>query len=186
MKFNSPKKDIKLFLDEEGDTKRYYTSDEVRCDECLKMIDNIMFHYTYFLWRPPKQETYCFKCNDCLIKTFAFKKYLESYRGERRMVTITDLIPSSAQPFFISKTVVTNARDVTVFEPEKILSEKTNDLTVHAGRESWVGAKIGRDVTAELEKKEAPADDAEFDKIMFAQPYKEIENKEETKKIDKK
>jgi hypothetical protein len=173
-------------------TKEYIIqdNDEFFCDVCFRpIIKEGMLRVS----QNNKALKKIFMCNFCSSKiaqfidiNFISKRYnIIDYR-------IVDIIPKNAFPVLDFSIDLKNSynSDGTLkntFEPNTIKSDITIDNTKLAGRESWEGCNIGRDVTQEIEKKDNSqlCTDDVINNILKAVPYKEdqqIEHKE-TKRI---
>jgi hypothetical protein len=179
-----------VYFNEKNQEYLIEDNDNFFCDICYRpIIDRGMLRVS----QNNKSIKKIFLCNFCATKiekfidiNFISKRYnIIDYR-------VVDIIPKNVFPVLDFSIDLKNSynSDGTLkntFEPNSIESDITIDNTKLAGRESWEGCSIGRDITLEIEKKDNPllCTDDDINSIFKAVPYKEdqqIENKE-TKRL---
>jgi hypothetical protein len=182
----------------ESDDIVWYYDELVKCAVCFKEIDYYASAIIFFNKRMSNSylefvhdNCYCkFNHNKSWIVKETFTVFLNK--------DLNYILQLGGIPIMIRPPDLINIKsNFSVFESEKILSEKTLDKTVYANKESWKYSQIGANINPLLEEKEKIIDDITLIKIardeIRAIPYvewarvqheKELLKKEKQKQAD--
>ena len=150
--------------------KMYLCDSAPFCSVCGQTTKDIFYYERTFLIRKQYINYFCYSCVNK-------RKKLKGEFSEILSVNIVDVVPQDSILLTTYRPEIHTPKslnEVSLFDVEKI-GGKTIDHTKLAGRESLEGAKIGLDITEQLEQKEKPINDVKqlnnfFDDLLSAKP----------------
>lgn len=127
-------KQIPLYMDSKKNFF-YVTEETIACNSCSRRINDILFLRVD--WGRSSQIN--FLCQKCLGQPV-----FEAQVSEYRIVKLINKRKLDFVPVLIFFNGLKNSeRDLSVFDAEKINSSHTQDKTILAGRESFMGSVVG-------------------------------------------
>ena len=125
-----------------SDIKRYFLvireGADLFCSKCKKVLGlgrPVYLHKSYSKILPFKKGWFCSHGCRSSSKT--------RDQDEKLTALLSMIIPDHAKLISDWPVELKDAKDVTVWDSHKLQSDKTKDNTIHAGRESIAGGKIG-------------------------------------------
>ena len=158
---------IQLWI--ESKNKEYFLIGQHRCDVCRNYLEGV--GVLFMDWRTKGSKIW-------LIHGGCKEKISKQVMGttEVKTVLLLDKKPSNARPVLIRPPKLVSSSGLSVFdaalrENDSKIGSKTenyaiNDMTVHAGRESWEGASIGAPDMKLLNEKDKELSEKEVLKLL--------------------